>query len=143
MRGSDEISLREIIRLNLIHSMKKAEINQVQFAEKLGISKGTVNNWIRGNNSPDLEMVPKICEVLQMSIPDLYSPPFADSIATKKSPDAENSASGDPGDISLERTDRLLEALGLVHESQDLSDNDLAFLAHIIGLLETWFSQRR
>lgn len=86
MRESNEVSLREIIRLNLIYFMKKAEINQVQFAEKLGISKGTVNNWVRGNNSPDLEMVPKICEALQITIPDLYSHHLAGSAPTKKAP---------------------------------------------------------
>ena len=51
-----EISLRERIRLNLVSSMEAANINQVQLADKLGISKGTVNNWARGNNSPDVVM---------------------------------------------------------------------------------------
>lgn len=68
------ISLRERIRLNLLSAMEQAAINQVQLAEKLGISKGTVNNWARGNNSPDVDMVPKICKVLEISISDLYSP---------------------------------------------------------------------
>lgn len=68
------ISLRERIRINLVSYMESANINQVQLAEKLGISKGTVNNWARGNNSPDVDMVPKICKVLGISILDLYSP---------------------------------------------------------------------
>ena len=68
-----EISMRERIRLNLVSAMDQANISQVQLAEKLGISKGTVNNWARGNNSPDVEMVPKICKVLGISISDLYS----------------------------------------------------------------------
>lgn len=74
MINASEISLRERIRLNLLSSMERANINQVQLAEKLGISKGTVNNWARGNNSPDVDMVPKICKVLGISILDLYSP---------------------------------------------------------------------
>lgn len=74
MGGTSEISLRERIRLNLLSSMEQANINQVQLAEKLGISKGTVNNWARGNNSPDVDMVPKICKVLGISVLDLYSP---------------------------------------------------------------------
>lgn len=73
MNGNDT-SLRERIRLNLINAMAHAELNQVGLAEKLGISKGTVNNWVRGNNSPDVDMVPKICEVLGISILDLYKP---------------------------------------------------------------------
>ena len=46
----------------------------MQLAERLNISKGTVNNWTRGNNSPDVDMVPKICEVLGISVLTLYSP---------------------------------------------------------------------
>lgn len=74
MSDLSEISLRERIRLNLISAMEKEGINQVQLADKLGISKGTVNNWARGNNSPDVDMVPNICKVLNISVLDLYSP---------------------------------------------------------------------
>ena len=33
-----------------------------------------MNNWIRGNNSPDVDMVPKICSVLGISLSALYAP---------------------------------------------------------------------
>lgn len=69
-----EISLRERIRINLVTAMENSGLNQVQLADKLGISKGTVNNWIRGNNSPDVDMVPQICNVLNTSISSLYAP---------------------------------------------------------------------
>lgn len=74
MPSENEISLRERIRLNLIDGMKNAGLNQVQLAEKLGISKATVNNWTRGNNSPDVDMVPQICKALGIAILDLYIP---------------------------------------------------------------------
>ena len=77
MEGSQVISFRERIRLNLVAAMKSANMNQVQLAERLGISKGTVNNWTKGNNSPDVDMVPQICRVLGISISSLYAPlPF-------------------------------------------------------------------
>lgn len=92
MGKAHEISLRERIRLNLISAMEQANLNQVQLAERLGVSKGTVNNWARGNNSPDVDMVPKICDVLGISITDLYSParfePQADT-PNKKAPQNE------------------------------------------------------
>ena len=71
--------------------MESANINQVQLAEKLGISKGTVNNWARGNNSPDVDMVPKICDVLGISVLDLYSPTkFEPQENAKKEPPAQD-----------------------------------------------------
>ncbi len=74
MSELNKISLRERIRLNLVASMERAGINQVQLADKLGLKKGTINNWVKGNNSPDIDMVPKICSVLGISVLDYYSP---------------------------------------------------------------------
>ena len=74
MSEGPEISLRERIRINLVSAMEKANINQVQLGEKLGVSKGTVNNWTRGNNSPDVDMVPRICKILGITIASLYAP---------------------------------------------------------------------
>ena len=85
MEKGKTISLRERIRINLVTAMENAGINQVQLADKLNISKGTVNNWTRGNNSPDVDMVPRICEVLGISVLALYSPTeFENSEATAK-----------------------------------------------------------
>lgn len=96
MEHSRTISLRERIRLNLVAAMENAGINQVQLAEKLKISKGTVNNWTRGNNSPDVDMVPKICEVLGISVLSLYSPiefePLETTCTTKKAPSVSDEA---------------------------------------------------
>lgn len=103
-----EISLRERIRLNLISAMKKADINQVQLAEKLGISKGTVNNWARGNNSPDVDMVPKICDVLEISILDLFS--SGSCIKNENSPSADESAPGEELQREVIRLSRKLSA---------------------------------
>lgn len=142
MEALNEISLRERIRLNLVSCMESANINQVQLAEKLGISKGTVNNWVRGNNSPDVDMVPKICKVLGISILDLYSPTRFEAQEQKNSPGTAKAAPGEKV-ISLEQSNQLLVALGLIKEGQELSDDDLAFLAHIIGLLDAWFSKNQ
>ena len=141
-----EISLRERIRLNLLSAMDRANINQVQLAEKLGISKGTVNNWARGNNSPDVDMVPKICNVLGISILDLYTSTESEQSESKtllkNSPSTDESAPGE-NSISMEESNRLLAALGFIKEGDQLSDEDLAFLTHVIGLLDAWFGKSR
>lgn len=58
----------------------------------------------------------------------------------KKSPSTDESAPGNQ--ISLEESNQLLVALGLIQEGEDLSDDDLAFLSHIIGLLDAWFKSK-
>lgn len=66
------MTMRDRIRCNLVSAMKSAGLSQVEFASKLKISKGTVNNWVKGNNSPDVEMIPKICSALGISIMQLF-----------------------------------------------------------------------
>lgn len=60
----------------------------------------------------------------------------------KKPPSTAEAAPGEDH-ITLEESNRLLDALGLTREGQDLSDDDLAFLEHIIGLLDAWFDKRQ
>lgn len=136
MEKLHEISLRERIRLNLVSAMEKANISQVQLAERLGISKGTVNNWVRGNNSPDVDMVPKICKVLSISVLDLYSPTKYETIAeTENPPSTDESAPGGDlqqeiihlaGKLSSEQKDFFLALLRLTAaRNQGLSAADL------------------
>lgn len=44
--------------------------------------------------------------------------------------------------LAREMSIELLKALGLLDQSGNLSDDDLAFLAHIVGLLEWRFGNR-
>ena len=109
-----DISLRERIRLNLVAAMERAGINQVQLAKKLGISKGTVNNWIRGNNSPDVDIVPDVCSVLGISIIELFS-------------SLNNSVVGSPG-LNLS-SDEIAILLAYRHAN----DDDRAIVNHALN----------
>jgi len=94
-----DVSLRERIRLNLIYYLEKANMNQVQLAEKLEISKGTVNNWTKGNNSPDVDTVPKICKALGIPIIALYEErPWQTNASISKDP--PNSYPVDPNHVA-------------------------------------------
>lgn len=66
---------RERIKTNLVHYMSEIGVNQTDLAQMLNISKGTVNNWCKGNNSPDAEKVPEICSKLGITIGQLYGDP--------------------------------------------------------------------
>lgn len=66
-------NLREIIRSNLERYLSASGYTQKDFAEKLGVSKSSVTNWIKGKNSPDVELVAPICKLLNITINDFYS----------------------------------------------------------------------
>lgn len=147
MNEMPEISLRERIRINLVSAMEHANINQVQLAERLGISKGTVNNWARGNNSPDVDMVPKICNVLGISILDLYSPtdfePQSVAESAKKSPSTAEAAPGEEVQKLLEYLNDALIRMGFIGEEDDLTDQQLNVLLGICTILRATFDQEQ
>lgn len=107
-----------------------------EIAEKSGLPEPTLEKIFSGaTKSPGIHTVHTIVHTLGYTLDDLD-----DDICTKKSPSTTEVAPRD-GHFTLEESDRLLAALGLIKEGQQLSDDDLAFLTHIVGLLETWFSK--
>ena len=135
------ISLRERIRLNLVSAMENSGINQVQLAEKLAISKGTVNNWTRGNNSPDVDMVPKICEVLGISVMDLYSPTEFENQEISKDEKNTPAPSEDGTRATQEDVMKAFISSGLVPANKDLTQDDVRFLKIIIDAIDGWFAK--
>lgn len=119
-------------------------LTQAEFGKSVGIAKSTYNNYETGIRDPKSDFWIAVAQKYGVSIDYLMG--YSDnphSVGTeKKSPSAAEATPG--GDhISMEESDRLLVALGLIKEGQQLSNEDLAFLTHVIGLLEAWFSKNQ
>lgn len=79
--------LREAIRASLERHIAESGYSQKEIAEKLGVSKSSVTNWIKGKNSPDVELVLPICRLLNISVREFYGEPdIEETPTTKKSP---------------------------------------------------------
>ncbi len=118
---------------NLKKLKHKSNMSTREIAEKSGLPEPTLEKIFSGvTKNPGVNTVQSVVHALGYTLNDIDSD-------AKKSPSAIETAPGD-GHISLEESNRLLVALGLIREGQQLSDDDLAFLTHIIGLLEAWFN---
>ena len=105
-----------------------------QISDECGIPKGTLNKIFAGQTKdPQYGTLKNIVHALGFTVDDLEK---FENPETKKSPAP---AEAETEEVSLEETDRLLVALGLTKEGEQLSDDDLAFVGHIVGLLDTWF----
>lgn len=105
-----------------------------QISDECGIPKGTLNKIFAGQTKdPQYGTLKNIVHALGFTVDDLEK---FENPETKKSPAP---AEAETEEVSLEETDRLLVALGLIKEGEQLSDDDLAFVGHIVGLLDTWF----
>lgn len=110
----------------------KAGLTQQQIADEIGITKSTYCGYETAKRNPDPQRIKQLAKVLHISADTLLDT----GIEKEKAP---ASAEAETREISLEETDKLLVALGLIKEGEQLSDDDLAFLEGIITLLNTWF----
>lgn len=67
--------VRERLRNNLAYYLATKNISQKSLAKSLNVSQAAVNNWIKGKNSPDIEIIAELCEILNISINDLLELP--------------------------------------------------------------------
>lgn len=56
----------------LQQARQKKGLSRQQIAEKMGVTRNTVFNWETDRNCPDLRIVPKLCDLLGITVPDLF-----------------------------------------------------------------------
>lgn len=113
----------------------KAGLTQQQIADEIGITKSTYCGYETAKRNPDPQRIKQLAKVLHISADTLLDT----GIEKEKAP---ASAEAETRELSLEETDKLLVALGLIKEGEQLSDDDLAFLEGIITLLNAWFKRK-
>lgn len=128
-------NVRETLKDNLIFYSKAKGVSQKDLAIALGVSQAAVSHWFKGDNSPNIEIVSKIAEILGVRISDLLN-----ERENTKTPAPEESEAGDK--VSMEELTAFLTKAGYIKDGGDLSDSDFEFLAHLIGLLDLWCKSR-
>ena len=67
------IMAKDLNRLKVVHAEKK--ITNRQLAEKLGKDEATISKWCTNNLQPNLEMLIKIAQVLEVEVQELIRVP--------------------------------------------------------------------
>ena len=52
---------------------KSKNFTQEQLAEKLGLSKNAISKWERGLNMPDISIMQELCNILDISLNELFN----------------------------------------------------------------------
>lgn len=116
----------------LVHYRTNKNMTQKALAEALDITPTRLNYWEKGKREPDIQMIGQLAKILDVSANVLIGL----EEETKKSPMPEGT---EDGVVSLERATAALVAMGYIREGDQLSDDDLAFFTHVMGLLDAWF----
>lgn len=124
----------------LVEVRERNGYTRKRLAEELGKPYATITKYENGEREAGSGYLISIAEKFNVTTDYLLGIEDDQSVETKKSPAP---AEAETEEVSLEETDRLLVALGLIKEGEQLSDDDLAFVGHIVGLLDAWFRKRK
>lgn len=65
--------IRDNLQSNIIALLKEKNLSQKKFAELLGVTQTAVTNWVKGKNSPDIELIAKMCQVFNVKFSELIN----------------------------------------------------------------------
>ena len=65
--------IRKTVIENLKTLCKLRNIKNVQIAEHLDVSQGSVSNWFKGTNSIDIDNLYKLCRFLGVSLDQIFN----------------------------------------------------------------------
>ena len=83
-------NLREVLQKNLAEIINNSPMSKKEISEKLGVSAASVTKWVKGDNSPDIEIIAKICNLFDININSLLQVSHKeDSVLTTIQPNAE------------------------------------------------------
>ena len=134
IKGGDTVELWQILQ----QAMKEREYKVADVAHICGLPDSTVRGIItRRQKSIALDVAFRLSRGLGIPLEVLAG----EAAAKNEPPAGPEGQTG--GKITLEESNKRLEALGYFQEGAELSDRDLAFLGHVIGLLDSWFGQRQ
>lgn len=68
-------NLRGILQKNLADIINNSKMSKKEIAERLGVSAASVTKWVKGDNSPDIELIAKICNLFDTNINTLLQLP--------------------------------------------------------------------
>lgn len=112
------------------------DISQVELAKMLDVTDRAISAWETGIKEPRIKNIRKIAEIFNVSPSEIMDGDLETYYKRKTSPAP---AEAETGEVTREMSIQLLKALGLLDKSGNLSDDDLAFLGYIVGLLEWRF----
>ncbi len=114
-----------------------------KFAEIIGIKYTTYYGYENGTREPGSQTVTKICNYFGCTadyLLGLSDDPkgYFDEKETSPAP-----AKAETKEVTREELISVLRTLHVLDSSTDsLSDADLSFLAHVVALIDDWFSHR-
>lgn len=76
--------VRKALTENLNELIKIKGIKSIDLAESVGVSKSAVSHWLAGDNSPNIEILAKICQIYNVKLSDMLNEKIEATYADKE-----------------------------------------------------------
>lgn len=127
------MSIRENVCKSIAVLVSREE-SKVAFANKIGVSKQTLNNWLQGKNAPDIETVAKVSQFYGVSFEGILKGDVSDNPSDNShastlrddrclAPQGVRKALNEPDKLSLQEWAIVDSYRSLDKEHQELVDS--------------------
>jgi DNA-binding XRE family transcriptional regulator len=72
MNKIDNLELSDLLKSRIKVRLAELDMQQIDFAEKMGVTKQTLNGWVKGRVKPPLEIAFKMAFLLDCKVDDLW-----------------------------------------------------------------------
>lgn len=66
------MDIKETIRENLKTACRVKKVKNIDIANYMGVSQGSVTNWFKGSNFIDIENLYKLCQYLNITLDQVF-----------------------------------------------------------------------
>lgn len=66
------MNIKENVAKNLKHYRELKKLTQRELAEKIGVKHNTISSWENGTNSIDVSVLMQICDLLGVTLDEIY-----------------------------------------------------------------------
>lgn len=124
----------------IIDARKRIGMSQKELAALLGIAPNTLSGYEKGKHRADSDTLGHIASITGCTIDFLIgrSDTFDAHYEKEKSPEL---AYASPEDEDVSWAMEFLISRGFIKAGQDLSERDVDFLQHLVGLIGAWFKK--
>lgn len=70
--GREMTDVRERLRDRIEYTIDHSGLTAKEVADKLGVSRVAVYNWLKGKNTPDFDTLVKFCELFSVTLNFIY-----------------------------------------------------------------------
>lgn len=128
------------VEFQIKEARERAGYSQKELAQIIGVAQNTFHGYESGKHDPKSDLLIKIANACDVSVDFLLG---VEPINTKKSPGAAEAAPGEDVARIFDYLNDGLVSLGLIHDGEDITDQQAEVLLSICRIIRATFERKQ